>query len=136
MCHGVLASDRGFSLIEILLATGILATAAVTLASLFVTSSAMMLASRHRTVATILARARLEELAADVEASGEAGSGSDTVDDTGRPTSQRVGTYLRSWSSAPVPVADVQLLLLTVRVSTRARQPARIQLQTLVRRRP
>ena len=52
----------GFSLIEVLVATGLLATALVTLAQLFGLSTRSNIGSRNTTYATVLAEQKLEEL--------------------------------------------------------------------------
>jgi type II secretory pathway pseudopilin PulG len=55
-------SERGFSLIETLIATGILAVSLVSLASLFAVAIRSNIASRTATNATVLAQQKLEEL--------------------------------------------------------------------------
>lgn len=56
------SSESGFSLIEVLVALGILATALVSLAQLFAASTASNLGARSTTYATVLAEQKLEEL--------------------------------------------------------------------------
>ena len=56
--------DGGFSLLEVLIATAMLATAVVSLAELFAVSTRANLASRRTTYASILAAQKLEELRA------------------------------------------------------------------------
>jgi type II secretory pathway pseudopilin PulG len=56
------ASTSGFSLVEVLVATGLLATAIVSLAQIFALSTRTNLGSRTSTYATVLAQQKLEEL--------------------------------------------------------------------------
>jgi type II secretory pathway pseudopilin PulG len=61
---GLRLSDSGFSLLEVLIATAMLATAVVSLAGLFAVATRSNLASRGTTYAAILAAQKLEELRA------------------------------------------------------------------------
>lgn len=56
--------ESGFSLVEVMVATGLLATAIVTLAQLFVLSTQTNVASRNTTYASVLAEQKIEELRA------------------------------------------------------------------------
>lgn len=56
------SSDSGFSLVEVLVASGLLVTAVVTLAQLFGASTRSNLASRNTTHAAVLAEQKVEEL--------------------------------------------------------------------------
>jgi len=55
-------SEGGFSLVEVIVATSLLATALVTLAQLFAISTKTNLSSRNTTYATVLAQQKVEEL--------------------------------------------------------------------------
>src|SRR5687767_5308318 len=55
-------SDRGFSLIETLVAMGILATGLIGMAQLFTLATRQNLSARATTSATILARQKVEQL--------------------------------------------------------------------------
>ena len=59
-----LRSNAGFSLIEVLVASGLLTTAVITLAQLFVISTRTNLGARNTTYAAVLAEQKLEELRA------------------------------------------------------------------------
>jgi type II secretory pathway pseudopilin PulG len=59
-----LRGDGGFSLVEVIVATSLLATALVTLAQLFAISTKTNLGSRNTTYATVLAQQKIEELRA------------------------------------------------------------------------
>src|SRR6266850_6617525 len=56
------SSNAGFSLLEVMVATAILATSLVSLAQLFALSTRSNLASRNSTFAAVLAQQKLEEL--------------------------------------------------------------------------
>jgi prepilin-type N-terminal cleavage/methylation domain-containing protein len=57
MTHALSVNHDGFSLIEVIIATGILAAALVTVSGLLIASSDALLAARQRTVAATLASA-------------------------------------------------------------------------------
>ena len=56
--------ESGFSLVEVMVATGLLVTALVTLAQLFVISTRSNIGSHNTTYASVLAQQKLEELRA------------------------------------------------------------------------
>jgi type II secretory pathway pseudopilin PulG len=56
--------ESGFSLVEVMVATGLLATALVSLAQMFVISTRSNIGSRNTTYASVLAEQKLEELRA------------------------------------------------------------------------
>jgi type II secretory pathway pseudopilin PulG len=56
--------ESGFSLVEVMVATGLLATAIATLAQLFALSTQTNVASRNTTYASVLAEQKIEELRA------------------------------------------------------------------------
>ena len=64
MARSNFSSQSGFSLIEVLVASGLLATAVVTLAQLFAVSTRSNLGSRNTTYASVLAEQKMEELRA------------------------------------------------------------------------
>ena len=87
-----MSNQRGFSLIEVLMATTILAIGVVSLAQLFTLAVGSNLAATHRTRAAMLAAQKIEELRAlDWGAALESG-GTDGV-----------GEYSRRWSVGPLP---------------------------------
>ena len=57
-------SEAGFSLVEVLVATGLLATALVALAQLFAIATATNAAARNSTVTMVLAEQKIEQLRA------------------------------------------------------------------------
>jgi prepilin-type N-terminal cleavage/methylation domain-containing protein len=58
------SNDEGFSLLEVMIASGILATALIALAQLFVVALAANTSSRSTTYAAVLAEQKMEELRA------------------------------------------------------------------------
>jgi type II secretory pathway pseudopilin PulG len=64
MCQTDCRCERGFSLIEVVVAAGLLAASLMTLAQLFVLGMQSNLDSRRTTEATVLAQQKLEELRA------------------------------------------------------------------------
>jgi prepilin-type N-terminal cleavage/methylation domain-containing protein len=112
---------RGFSLVEVLVAASLLATALVSLGHLLILSATAGRMARTQSVAVLLAAGKLEELRARVDtvpAVPEAGT--ERVDSTGTPFDDLAGaravpTYLRQWSATPLPM-DSALLRLDVTV--------------------
>ena len=98
---------RGFSLVEALIAATIVSVALAGLAQLFVIAVAANQRARSRTVATVLAQEKLEELMA---IDGEVISGTDFIDSRGQwigdGHSPPPGTfYVRRWIAEPMPTA-------------------------------
>lgn len=96
---------RGFSLVEVLVATAIVVVALAGLAQVFVIATAANNGSKARTVATILAREKLEDLMAS---DGNAGGGADFLDARGQwlgegETPPGGAAYLRRWSVDLLP---------------------------------
>ena len=92
-------NERGFSLIESLIACALLATALLSVGHLSTTANVLLMDSRGRTEATLLALAKLEEL----RSSAAPADGADRVDSTGQPV--RMGSaraFERQWFVAPV----------------------------------
>jgi Tfp pilus assembly protein PilV len=96
---------RGFSLVETLIAATIVIVALAGLAQLFVIAVAANQRAKSRTVATVLAQEKLEELMA---IDGEVISGTDFIDGRG----QWIGAgalpppgtvYVRRWIAEPMP---------------------------------
>lgn len=121
---------RGFSLIEVLIATTIVVVALAGLAQVFVIASAASHGSKARTVATILALEKLEELLAFDEGIG---GGADFIDARGQRLesggSPPQGTaYVRRWVVEPVPGSahDAAVLQVWVTLSTGETETVRL----------
>ena len=102
--------ERGFSLIESLLACALLATALRSIGHLSTTANVLLMDSRGRTEATLLALSKLEEL----RSSAAPAAGADRVDTTGQPA--RIGSprvFERRWSVSPVS-PDASILTVVV----------------------
>jgi prepilin-type N-terminal cleavage/methylation domain-containing protein len=112
----VRTGSRGFSLVEVLIATTIAVMALASLAQMFVLAAAANRASRTRTLATILARDKMEALLHDGES--ETVSGMDFIDSRGEWLGDSLrppGTaFVRRWSVTPVSGFLSQSRLLVV----------------------
>ena len=106
-----LHSEHGFTLVESLIACALLAGAVLSVGHLSSGSIALQAQARNRTLATMLAVAKLEEL----RGSTAPAAGSDTVDGAGEPvrieTSRR---FERRWSVTPL---SPDLSILSVQVT-------------------
>jgi prepilin-type N-terminal cleavage/methylation domain-containing protein len=119
--------ERGFSLIELIIATGILGSALITVASLLAMSTDVILAARQRTTAAALASARLEELLSDADALRAGVESSDEVNDAGGVEPRASGWFRREWSVRASAAFPDRLVIATVRVTTPA--AARLHLE-------
>jgi prepilin-type N-terminal cleavage/methylation domain-containing protein len=118
-------SDGGFTLVEALVATTIMAVGLTALAHLYVVAVAANDRALDATRAALFARQKMEQLrAASSLPSSPPGSldGNvpgyfDLVDGKGRPLG-RAGTpvFIRRWSAQPLPVDPVNTLVVHVRV--------------------
>ncbi len=121
--------DDGFTLIEVLVAMTLLATAAAGVASLIVTAAASVRSARAHTWAGLLASDKMEALRGlqwPALASSPGGSLQrnaagfvDYLDASGRELSTGAAghaVYVRRWSVLPLPVASADALVLQVLV--------------------
>ena len=119
------ACMRGFSLVEVLVACGILATGVLAFAVLLARSIPVNIAAGHTSKATVLAAQKVEELrtASDSTDSVEYIDRSGTVVGVGGDP-PRGAIYIRRWTSAPLSGTTVGTRIITVSVapivSTRA----------------
>jgi Tfp pilus assembly protein PilV len=105
-----LVSNDGFSLVESLIACVVLATALLSIGYLANSVVTSLTDSRTRTLATILASAKLEEL----RTARAPAAGADVVDSMGQvPSLQTSRRFDRRWSATPVS-GDVQILNVVV----------------------
>ena len=126
-------SSGGFSLLEVLVATSILAVGVAGLAQLLVLAADANVRARQTTVATVLAQQKIEDLVPEAAAGSLTASPSGTlagpvagycdfVDRTGRvlgagPLPPRGSAYLRRWSAEPLPDSSRHTWILQVRVT-------------------
>ena len=107
--------DRGFTLVESVIACALLATALLSIGHLSATSLAQLSAARNRTLATMLAVATLE----DLRTAAAPAAGGDTVDSLGQPVQQQtvqqqtLWRFERRWSFASLS-ADTGILTIVV----------------------
>ena len=113
---------RGFSILEVLVAATLLATALVALGHLLLLAGHARRVSRSQSVAVLLAVGKIEELSGDVLVfAGAPESGADRVDASGYRFDDparmaSAPTYVRRWSAVPLPT-DSSMLLLAVAVT-------------------
>jgi len=133
-------SNLGFSLAEVVVAAGLLASALAALAPLLALSIQSDLSSRLRTSAMVAAQQKLEEL---ISAGADAGAAApaaadDVLDLTGRIVADGVdGVFTRRWRVEPLPADPASALVIRVEVALRARiglAPVTVRL-TVIRRR-
>lgn len=117
-------SEGGFSLVEALVASTLLATALAGLAHLFVVASRANIHARDTTYATVLAAQKLEELRAGVFPEHTAGESIERLDARGRVLADgadaRHATYQRRWTIEPLPAYPLDAVVISVVVSRRS----------------
>jgi hypothetical protein len=121
-------SDAGTTLLEVLIAILILTTGVVSIVRVCSLAIASNLVARQRTVATILAGQKLEQLRT-IDALGVSAAGgslaqddpgfADYIDATGAIVSAAHAVYTRRWSIETLPASSPEALVLQVRVLTR-----------------
>jgi prepilin-type N-terminal cleavage/methylation domain-containing protein len=118
--HNESRYEQGFSLIEVLVATGILGAAAVALSGLCITSADALLAAKQRSIAATIASARLEELLADTDTLRNGVDASDWVNASGGSEPDAGGWYRRRWIVTASPGGPENLVVASVLVTTPA----------------
>ena len=112
--------DRGFSLVEVLIAVAVLVAGAMALVPLVMLAAAANASARHATYATVLAAQKLEELRSR-QTVPPAASGVEYVDRLGEPRGPGNAAYVRQWSIEPVAAdATGALVVIDVAVAPRA----------------
>jgi prepilin-type N-terminal cleavage/methylation domain-containing protein len=124
-----LRAERGFSLLELLVASTLLAVGLLALAQLLALASTANAAAGRATYATALAADKLEELRALTWESlqRQAGESADRLDGAGRPREGAFGAaaYTRRWVIDPLPADPHNTFVIQVIVSSR-RDDARV----------
>jgi hypothetical protein len=105
----LVTSDTGISLIEVVVATALVASGVMLLVALFVQADAALAVARQRTLASVLARATVERLVAGIDAGTVDAAGRETLDPAGEPLSGAEGTFRREWSVTPLPAQPTLL---------------------------
>ena len=104
------AHADGFTLIETVIACALLATALLSVGHLSTAAITLLMDSRSRTEATIVAQSKLDEL----RSSAAPADGADTVDARGQPASgDSSRLFDRRWSVATVS-SDIRILIVVV----------------------
>ncbi|MFO7692046.1 MAG: hypothetical protein R6V57_03060 [Vicinamibacterales bacterium] len=121
-----LIADRGTTLVEALIAIGILAGAVVALAGLSSVAVRSSASARERSVATLLALQKLETVCLDGATSPPSPANAWAIDTPGyieyldqygnRLAGPAAGVYVRRWSITPLP-SDANLLAVQVAVA-------------------
>lgn len=105
-----ISQARGSTLVESVIACAVLATALLSIGHLGAMSIARVGDARHRTIATTLAVAKIEEL----RTASTPVAGGDVVDGAGQPAQRgRVLAFERRWSVTPIS-QDAQILTVVV----------------------
>jgi len=119
MAHRV-QSDSGFTLPEAAVAAGILASALVALAGLFTLSIQSGFESRTRTIETLLAQQKLEELLSGINGSSDTPlAGVEYLDMTGSPAAAGSMVFARRWWVDGLPDAPDAAVIVGVEVTRR-----------------
>ena len=118
-CGGI-AADGGFSLVEVLIAAGLLATVIASLPHLFVVAARATADAGDTTWATVLAAQKLEELRAETLSAPFSDQSVDYLDSAGKSldgpgSAQRA--YTRRWWIDPLPSDADSTIVITVAVS-------------------
>lgn len=112
--------DRGFTLIEVTIATGLLVVIALGSAQLFALAVRSTASARQQLVMSLLAARKVDELTAAVAAGGYASSPADAldraVDGFSDIAEEAGGRYVRRWLVTPLPGFDGSLVAVAVRV--------------------
>ncbi len=118
--------QRGFSIVEVIVASGLLIAAIASVAQLVVMSARATAVAGARSMAAAIAIDKMEQLrglAWTVDAAGNpvndpalAESPVDALDRDVAGFSDRVGAFARRWWIRPLPIAPADGLLLQVRV--------------------
>jgi prepilin-type N-terminal cleavage/methylation domain-containing protein len=129
VCAECLHAERGFSLLELLVASTILAVGLLSLAQLLALSITANAAAGRSTYAAVLAAGKLEDLRALTWESlqRQAGESADYLDRAGRPLEGTFGVaaYTRRWLIDQLPADPNNALVIQVIVSSR-RDDARV----------
>jgi len=132
--------DAGFSLVEVLVATVLLALSLAALAELFAISVRNNAVAKHGMAAAMLAAQKVEQLRARTDLAASPGQ---TLQQDTAPYVDHVGQYTRRWSIEPVPASSAFVIqVLVTRRSDRgaadqgsvARAPEEARVVTVIRR--
>jgi Tfp pilus assembly protein PilV len=130
------ASQRGYSLVDALVASGLLAAAVAGLAQLFVVAARANADARDTTYATVLAAQKIEELRAAAFPDTMGAESIDYLDAHGAMGAPgALSMYERRWTIEPLPAYPLDAVVITVVVSARAAPSHRAVRLTTIRAR-
>lgn len=139
MCHGGLVRrsvrrEGGFSLVEVLVAAGVLVTGIAAVVQLFVIATQATLDARDATYGAVLAAQKIEQLRAT--AFLVPGDAIEYLNYRGAEVLDRVDAlYERRWTVVPLPLQPAESVVLTVRVWRRGVAGRTVRLTTVRTRR-
>ena len=113
--------SAGFTLIEAMIAAGLLVTAALGTVQLFALATAQNAVARHQLIMTGLAAAKLDDLAAGPLFTGD---GAETIVESGR-------AYARRWHVTEVPGYSMAAWAMTVIVTPVTGAGGEVRLTTI-----
>ena len=128
------ASDRGFSVIELMVALTILGLGILGLASVFPLGSQTQIKDRMRTSGADLAQQKMEQLRQDTWASSNLTDGTHPASSGETLTLTDEGTYNRRWIVATQAGSFSDMKKVTVRVSWSVGRRDSVELVTYFRR--
>jgi len=114
-------SPEGFTLVEAVVASGLLVTAALGTAQLFALATSQHAFARQQLIMSGLASAKLDTLVASIPAAGE---GADAIADAGR-------SYHCRWQIVQVPGYGAEAFAITVIVSPVAGAGGEVRLTSI-----
>jgi Tfp pilus assembly protein PilV len=121
---GMTHDSSGFTLVEVIVAAGLLITVAVGAAHLFGFTIAQNQVSRQQLVMGLLAAAKVDELSSAIAGGNTVASAQETVLESGRP-------YARRWQIAPVPGYGSDALAVSVDVADLTRRGGEVRITTV-----
>ena len=131
-CAGVFSRQSGFSLVEVLVASSLLAVAIAGVAPLFATASRANVAARNATYAAVLAAQKIEEIRAAAFPDPTDGEMTEYVDPDGASTEDSdQAAYQRRWTIRSLPNHSAEMVVISVAVSQRAAARNLVRLVTI-----
>ncbi len=126
--------DGGFSLVEVLVATGVVAAGAAAVLQLVAIAAHATIDARDATYAAVLAAQKIEELRAAPFPTPAAAT--EYLDARGAPVAGvATALYERRWEVAPLPGQPAETMVLTARVWRRGAAHRAVRLTTVRTRR-
>ena len=121
---GMTRDGAGFTLVEVIVAAGLLITVTVGAAHLFGFTIAQNQIARQQLVMGLLAAAKADELSAAIASGVIVSAAQETLVESGRP-------YIRRWQIAAVPGYAADALVVSVEVIDMTRRAPAVRLTTI-----